>query len=74
MSQTTVTVLFGTNEQTVTVDTPTLAAVVAHPQVQAWGIGDNVEFKSRGVVLSPYAPVANGDTVSVTQKKSDKGC
>ena len=69
-----VTVLSGSSELTIELSEATVQSLKSHPQVQALRLGDNVDVKSNGAVLSEYAPLEDGATVSLTQRKLEKGC
>jgi len=71
---TTVTVGSGSEEIEVILTEATVSGLLSHPQVQSLGLGDNVDVKSGGAVLSEYAPLTEGQFVTFSQRKSGKGC
>ena len=73
MSNVTVTILSGTSETEVELIEGNVQSLLSHPQIEALGLGDNVDVKSGGAVLSPYSPLTNGQFVEFTQRKSGKG-
>ena len=68
----TVTVVSGTSRITLS-GVSSIIELKGHPLIEALMLGDNIDVKQNGVVLSDYAPITEGSTVSLSQRASDKG-